>query len=77
MQPLSGKIALITGASAPRGIGRAIAIRLARDGARVVLTDVPGTAEIGGRALDREALLQEGLTEIEAMAGRASRCPLM
>jgi 3-oxoacyl-[acyl-carrier protein] reductase len=34
-QPLSGKRAVVTGSS--RGIGRAIAIRLAREGARVVL----------------------------------------
>jgi NAD(P)-dependent dehydrogenase (short-subunit alcohol dehydrogenase family) len=34
-KPLEGKIAIVTGAS--RGIGRAIALRLARDGARVVL----------------------------------------
>jgi NAD(P)-dependent dehydrogenase (short-subunit alcohol dehydrogenase family) len=34
--PFDGKIAIVTGAS--RGIGRAIAVRLARDGARVVLS---------------------------------------
>ena len=35
MQNLNGKVAIVTGGS--RGIGRAIAIRLANDGARVVL----------------------------------------
>jgi 3-oxoacyl-[acyl-carrier protein] reductase len=34
----AGKLALVTGASMPRGIGKAIALALARDGADVVVT---------------------------------------
>jgi 3-oxoacyl-[acyl-carrier protein] reductase len=51
-QPLSGKFALVTGAS--RGIGRAIAQVLARDGAHVIGLDVP--------ALERE--LEETIGEL-------------
>lgn len=57
-RPLDGKIALVTGSG--RNIGRAIALRLARDGAAIV---------VNGRA-DRGAL-DEVVGEIEAAGGRA------
>lgn len=58
MERLDGRIALVTGAAS--GIGHAIAIRLAQEGAAVVVTDIqdePGEAvangirETGGRAV--------------------------
>jgi pyridoxal 4-dehydrogenase len=51
---LDGRIAIVTGAA--QGIGKAIAKRLAADGARVIVSDMNGpgaaatAAEIGGRA---------------------------
>jgi len=48
---LAGKVAIVTGAS--RGIGRAIALRLARDGAAVVVNDLSGLAREVATTIER------------------------
>ncbi len=42
MYNLDGKVAIVTGAGGERGIGRAIAVRLAQEGANVVVNDITG-----------------------------------
>ncbi|MBL4749466.1 MAG: SDR family oxidoreductase, partial [Amylibacter sp.] len=71
MKPLTGKVAIITGASAPRGIGCAIAKRLAKDGAAVLITDIDGKFHINGKSQNRMELLENTATEIKAAGGQA------
>ncbi|MFT8516259.1 MAG: acetoin reductase [Acetobacter persici] len=56
-EKLAGKTAIVTGAA--QGIGRGIALRLARDGASVVLTDL------------KKDKLEAVAAEIEALGGKA------
>ncbi|SLN24346.1 3-oxoacyl-[acyl-carrier-protein] reductase FabG [Falsiruegeria litorea R37] len=68
MISLAGQVVLITGASAPRGIGRAIAKRLAQDGARVVVTDIDGALEVDGQVRPHLGLLQDLAAQIGGLA---------
>ncbi len=71
MYNLDGKVALVTGAGGRRGMGRAIAVRLAKEGADVIVNDFAQTPprEIG-EAKDWEGL-NSVVKEIEAL-GRKS-----
>jgi 3-oxoacyl-[acyl-carrier protein] reductase len=60
MGRLDGKVALVTGSG--RGIGRAIALKLAREGARLVLNDLDPAVSGQVRA------------EVEALGGAAIAC---
>ena len=70
---LDGKVAFITGAASRRGMGHAIALRFAEEGAKVVVTDkfaAPKsvwTGDEGWRGLD------EVVEEIEARGGEGRR----
>ena len=70
---LEGKVAFVTGAGRPRGIGRAAAVELARAGADVVVSDLarPGP-RIGGLATvaEDDIGLHEAVAEIEALGQR-------
>jgi len=74
MERLRGKRAVVTGAGS--GIGRAIVLRLAEEGARVVISDVDEEAaagvasEAGGETLIRKADVGDS-SEVEALVGTA------
>src|SRR5215467_833160 len=69
MYDLSGKVALVTGAGGERGFGRAMAMRLAQEGADIIINDIvrnPYAGHPSGwRGLD--SLIQE----IKALGRRA------
>jgi 3-oxoacyl-[acyl-carrier protein] reductase len=71
MSSLKGKVAMVTGAASKRGMGHAVALRLAKEGANVIVTDkfaapksmFPGDEAWGG--------LDEIVNEIKAIGRQA------
>jgi NAD(P)-dependent dehydrogenase (short-subunit alcohol dehydrogenase family) len=58
-----GKVALVTGAGSPRGIGRATALALVREGAKVTITDI---------VADNVKRVVSELTEISQVIGEVA-----
>lgn len=72
MSSLTGKIALVTGAGRKKGMGRAIALRLAKEGADVVITDMDCSADaVKGKDLNDEWWLNDLVAEIMSMGRNA------
>ncbi|MSP13561.1 MAG: 3-oxoacyl-ACP reductase FabG [Chloroflexi bacterium] len=69
MYDLSGKVALVTGAGGEHGMGRAIATRLAYEGANVVVNDV--TADPYAREKSGWGGLPDLVRELEAIGRQA------
>ena len=63
MNDLEGKVVVITGVGRPQGVGRAAALRFAREGAKLVLADLATgdrrVGEIEGTPPDLEAVTNE------------------
>src|SRR5206468_11649966 len=57
-----GKVALVTGAGSPRGIGRATALALAREGAKVTITDI--VADNVKRVVSELTEISKGIGEV-------------
>ena len=73
MKRLSGKVALITGAGRKKGIGYACALRLAEEGANVVVADLGAASDgeiyKGGAHVDLEAVAADiSATGVQALA---------
>jgi len=71
---LSGKVAIVTGAGRRKGLGEAMARRLATEGCRVVLSDIGHARgeEMPADAIGSRSELEEIVAEIRAAGGEAA-----
>lgn len=75
-QRLAGKVAVITGSGRKRGLGEAIAKKLAAEGARVVLSDIGRSrdAATGAGHVGEQTEMDQIAAEIAASGGMVSTC---
>jgi len=73
MARLKEKVAMVTGCGGERGLGRGIALRLAAEGADLVLTDIAptGTRVLSAKSVGAWSGLPAVAAEIEALGRRA------
>ncbi|MGH1369609.1 MAG: SDR family oxidoreductase [Maritimibacter sp.] len=64
---MEGKVVLVTGAG--RGVGRGVALEMAREGAKVVVNDLG--VSLFGEATDEASPAEQVVAEIRAMGGEA------
>jgi 3-oxoacyl-[acyl-carrier protein] reductase/meso-butanediol dehydrogenase/(S,S)-butanediol dehydrogenase/diacetyl reductase len=69
---LSGKVAFITGAAAKRGMGRAVALRLAKEGADVMVTDKFAAPKSAWAGDEEWSGLEDVVKEIGALGRKAA-----
>ena len=74
MYALDGKVALVTGAGRHRGLGEAMAKRLASEGAKVVITDIGAEkgAQFAAEHIGTTAEMDEIAAEIKRAGGEAT-----
>ncbi|MDW8259520.1 MAG: glucose 1-dehydrogenase [Gammaproteobacteria bacterium] len=70
---LQGKVAIVTGAARPQGLGEAMVRRLAAEGCRVVVSDIgaPRGAEMPADAIGTTAAIDAQVAAIRAAGGTA------
>lgn len=74
MLPLANTVALITGAGGMKGVGRAIALELCRQGASIALSDIERTADMmaPGEVRAEWRGIESVADEVRALGGRAA-----